>query len=115
MDAKKSLAEEVTAQFHGAVAAERARQHFERRFQDKKAYAPEQREVRAEADGIALLGVLKAVGFVESGSEARRLLAQRAVRIDDQVASDPFRRFAAGEEFLLAVGRRRLARVRVVR
>jgi len=115
MAAKKALAEEITAQFHGQAAADEARRHFENRFQKREAYAPECHEVAADdSGGIPVLGVLRAVGFAASGSEARRLVGQGAVRLDDQVVTDPQRRLAVGEEFLVAVGRRRLARVRVV-
>jgi len=65
------------------------------------------------AGTIPLYALLVRVGFAASNSEARRLIAQRAVRLDNEVVEDALRAVAAGE-VLLAVGRRRMARVRVV-
>ena len=114
MEAKKALAEDVTRQFHGAAAALDARRHFEERFQHRNAYAPELREVQSDATGsIAIHSVLKEIGFAASSSEARRLVGQGAVRVDGGLVEDPLRRLTAGAEVLVAVGRRRLARVRV--
>ncbi|MEW6269275.1 MAG: tyrosine--tRNA ligase [Thermodesulfobacteriota bacterium] len=116
MVAKKGLARELVARFHGAATAAEAQRHFERRFQERSDYAAEERTVEAAAgDGVALYALLVAVGFAGSNSEARRLVAQRAVRIDEAVIEDPNRTIPVGQEVLLAVGRRRLARVRVVR
>jgi tyrosyl-tRNA synthetase len=115
MDAKKALAHELVARFHGAAAADTAQQFFERRFQEKTAFAPDEVTFDAgPAADVTLIALVAKAGFASSNSEARRLIAQRAVRLDDQVIEDANHRVAAGAEVLLAVGRRRIARVRVV-
>jgi tyrosyl-tRNA synthetase len=115
MAAKKALAHELVARFHGAEPADAAQRFFEQRFQEKTAYSPD--EVTYDADGtedVALVALVAKAGFASSNSEARRLIAQRAVRIDDAVVEDANRRVPVGSEILLAVGRRRIARIRVV-
>lgn len=114
MEAKKALASELVARFHGDAAAEQARGRFEQRFQRREASDPEDVAVRAPSGEIPLHRVLVDIGFAGSNSEARRLVAQRGVRVDGQVVSDANAVLSVGGTALVAVGRRRLARVHVV-
>lgn len=115
MEAKKALAADIVGQFHGPEAAAGAREHFEQRFQKGQAYEPEDFEVAAaDASGIQLSRILVEIGFARSGSEARRLAAQGAVRLEGEVAPDPLVQLDAGCTHLVAVGKRRLARVKIV-
>ena len=113
MAAKKNLAENLSAWLCGAEAAVSARTRFEHRFQMREAYEPELREL-VVADAISLARLLVQLEFVSSGAEARRLIAQGGVRIDGERAMDGARTFDAGDVVLVAAGRRRLARVRMV-
>jgi tyrosyl-tRNA synthetase len=114
IDAKKRLAGEIVERFHGAEAAAGARRHFEERFQARKAFEPEERTVDLPAQGELTLGrLLVAVGFAKSGGEAKRLIGQGAVRIDEVVQEDPLASIEAREGLILAVGKRRLARIHV--
>jgi tyrosyl-tRNA synthetase len=112
MEAKKSLARELVACFHGENAGEASQRFFEQRFQERLSYDPEVLAIESDPGGIQLFALIVRAGFASSNSEARRLVAQRAVRIDEQVAEDPNARVAFGE-LLLAVGRRRMARIRL--
>jgi len=115
MEAKKALARELVESFHGTAAALSAREHFERRFQQRDAFAPEERTIEVgEAAGLPLYEVLRQTGFARSNTEARRLVAQRAVRLDEKTVEDPNQELKTGSTILVAVGRRRLARVRIV-
>jgi len=115
MEAKKALARELVKSFHGTAAALSAREHFERRFQQRDAFAPEERTIEVgEAAGLPLYEVLRQTGFARSNTEARRLVAQRAVRLDEKTVEDPNQELKTGSTILVAVGRRRLARVRIV-
>lgn len=113
MEAKKALARELVACFHGENEAEAAQRFFEQRFQERSSYDPELVTIDA-AGGLPLFALIVRAGFAASNSEARRLVAQRAVRIDEQVAEDPNIQVAAGD-LLLSVGRRRMARIRLCR
>jgi tyrosyl-tRNA synthetase len=112
MEAKKALATELVSCFHDAAAGERARAHFERRFQRREANDPDELEVEVGPEGeISLVRLLVAIGFASSNSEARRLIAQGGVRVDDRAVSDVNTVLNEGTRPLVAVGRRRLARI----
>jgi len=112
MEAKKGLAREIVTCFHGENEAQAAHRFFEQRFQERSAYAPDVLTIEAGADGIQLFALIVRAGFAASNSDARRLVAQRAVRIDEQIVEDPQARVAPGD-LLLSVGRRRMARIRL--
>jgi len=94
MEAKKRLAETLTARFHGAAAGTAARHAFEERFQQRHLDSESLDEVTAAA--------------TEGG-----LLQQRAVRIDGKPVEGEQFSCAAGRALVLEVGKRRAVRVRV--
>jgi len=112
MDAKKALAAELVARFHGATAAHTAQQHFEAVFSQRR--APEEMPVvriaLAEHSPVWLPRVLADAGLVGSTSEARRLLKQGAIRVDDQRLAPPAELATAGE-YVVKVGKRRFLRL----
>ena len=114
-DAKARLARQLVERFHGASSAERAEQHFDRIFRQRE--APEQLEVReltaAAPEGAEIIEIIVAASFAASRSEARRLVAQGGVRVDRERVSEPAARYRPGE-YLLQVGKRRFARIRVL-
>jgi tyrosyl-tRNA synthetase len=113
-DIKFALGEELVDRFHGPGTGERARRGFVERFQ-RHQLPDELPEVVVQSvpDGIPLPNLLKAASLVSSTSEARNLLRQGGVKIDGERVEDPELRFVAGSEFVVQVGKRRVARVRV--
>ena len=70
-------------------------------------------EVPLSLDGAGeagLLDVLRQALGVSSNAEARRLVAQGAVRVDGELVKDAALRLPAGS-YLIRAGRRRYARV----
>ena len=61
---------------------------------------------------VALLARLIAKVHASSRSQARRLVEQKAVRIDGEVVADSAMRLPVGS-YLLKVGKRRFAKVRL--
>jgi len=113
-DIKMQLADELVARFHGGEAAALAREAFTRQFSQGR--LPEDMpEIRLDSSGEALLigQVLKAAGLVPSTSEALRLIAQGAVRIDGEKVTAKDATIAPGAACVIQVGRRRFARVSV--
>ncbi len=109
---KMDLAEEITARFHSDEAARQAREAFDRRF--SRGQLPDdipEVSLLVSDDGIGLAHLLKAAELVASTSEALRMLKQGAVRVDEERVSDGGREFRAGDEVLLQVGKRRIARI----
>jgi tyrosyl-tRNA synthetase len=117
-DVKFELAQEIVARFHDAAAAQRAQQDFVARFAGKilPTDLPEVRLACAagEAD-VALVVALASAGvdLASSRAEARRKVAEGAVRIDGQKVGDPQLRLAAGASYTLQLGPRRFVRVAV--
>ena len=110
---KQALARNLVTRFHGAPAARRAEERF-RRVASREAPddLPEQELAAGSSGERGLLETLVALGLVASSSEARRLVAQRAVAIDDAVVEDATLRLPRGAH-RIRVGKRRFARVRI--
>jgi tyrosyl-tRNA synthetase len=84
-DAKHLLARRLVERFHSAPAADAAAAHFDRVFV-QHADPEDMEEATFDAGaGVVHLPALIADGFGRSRGEARRLLAQGAVRLDGQV------------------------------
>jgi tyrosyl-tRNA synthetase len=111
---KHALARRLAARFHDEAAGERAAEHFARVITQKQAPEDvEELQLSLGDDAVrGLLEILEAVGLAASRSEARRLVAQNAVQIDGERVADPTLRLSAGS-YLLKVGKRRFARVRL--
>jgi tyrosyl-tRNA synthetase len=112
--AKGTLARSLVERFHGAEAAGEAEAHFDRVFRRKEAPEdlPEVEICRDSATDPMLIEVVQQAGFAKSRSDARRLIAQGGVRIDEERIEALDARVSLGEH-LLQVGKRRFARVRV--
>ncbi|OSM05268.1 tyrosine--tRNA ligase [Magnetofaba australis] len=114
MEVKKRLGAEMVARFHDAEAAEAARAEFETMFK-KKDLPDEIDEVEVQAEGasLGLPAVLSGAGLVKSNSEGMRMIKQNAVSVEREKVSDPKHELAAGERYLIQVGKRRFAYVTV--
>jgi tyrosyl-tRNA synthetase len=116
--AKRDLAERVVRLYHGAEAASAARAGFDRVFKekDRPEDIPEtQLPVGAMRDGrVWLPRLLTETGLVSSNGEARRLIEQGGVRVNDKVVTDAGAEFepAALEGAVLQVGKRKFLRIR---
>lgn len=113
-DIKVLLAQELVARFHSRLAAEQALTDFEARF--KQGILPEEMpEVSVNAiDGsIGISQMLKQAGLVESTSDALRMIAQAAVKLDGERVSDKALQIKAGEIVVAQVGKRKFARISI--
>ena len=113
MEAKKALAAELVGRYHSEADAAQARADFEAQFQ-KGGLPDEVPEVEwAQPDGepVWICRLLKETGLAKSNGEARRLVDQGGVRIDDERVVDPEMRIPAQGSPLIRVGKRRLLRV----
>lgn len=106
-DAKMALAKEITAAFFSEKQAEEAQNHFISLFQ--KGGTPEQiPEYHVDGEPI-LLDVLVDGGLVQSRSQARRLIQQNGVKIDNKPVSDPF--MILSPPVVVQVGKRHFLRI----
>ena len=109
-DAKLRLGEEVVARYHGRDAARREREEFLRVFSGRG--TPTQMPtVGVPAAGVGVLDLLVLAGFCASKGEARRLVQQGAVAIDERVVADITERIDARGGEVLRVGPRKFARL----
>lgn len=106
-DAKMTLAREIVSIYHGEKAAHKAEEKFVRVFQEQG--QPEDMEEFSLREGQTVLDVLVDSGLVDSRSQARRLLDQDAVRLDEEKLSDPHQAFPGPG--VLQVGKRRFIRI----
>ncbi len=109
---KQELARRLVTDYHGAAAAREAEAEFERVFAGGG--VPDEIPEIALAGGQPLITLLAEAGLAPSRNEARRLVEQGAVTIDGERASAPLAPLAArAEPYLVKVGKRRFARLRL--
>lgn len=111
-DIKIMLALELVTRFHDAQAANKAHEAFVARFQ--KGALPEDIptvDVTVGEQGMPIANVLKMAGLVSSTSEAHRLIAQGAVKIDSIRIEDKGLVISVGKACVCQVGKRRIAKI----
>jgi tyrosyl-tRNA synthetase len=111
-EAKERLARRVVTEFHSAAAADEAARAFARQFKDRQA-PPDMPTVTIARDGqqrVGIVDVLLHLG-VSSKSEARRLVGQRGVRVNEVVV-DEATTLPTSEEAVVRYGARKFARIR---
>ena len=111
-DAKLMLAHEITARFHGELAARGAEQDFANR--SRGGVPDDIPDVALTGAPLGIAALLKAAGLAPSTSEANRLIDGGGVRIDSAVVSDKGLKLAAGS-YVMQVGKRKFARVALAR
>lgn len=111
---KMRLARRVTAMYHGEEAGAKAEEGFEKLFGKTGDGLPDQIDettIACGADGITLVKVLVQSGLVPSGGEAKRLVQQGGVRVEQEKCTDLGRQFKAGDSFVLQAGKRSFRRI----
>lgn len=106
-DIKHLLAEEFVIRFKGSEALREAVAAFKKPDLE----AEEHNLVYGEATLLAK--VLKDIGFVKSNGEARRLISQAAVKIDDEIVTDTERTLEPGFSGMVRCGKRRYAKLTI--
>jgi tyrosyl-tRNA synthetase len=112
MEAKKRLAVEMTDRFCGPGEGARARTEFEKVFSSKK--LPDEiqvTEIAWEGEQMKLAKIIALAGAAKSNSDARRLIQQGAVEVNETPVKDIDAELQAGGEYILRVGKKRFVRV----
>jgi tyrosyl-tRNA synthetase len=110
MVAKKSLGAELVERFHGSDAAASAQNYFESRFQNKSTDIDIRQRFSAP-EPIWICRLIVDLKFAKSTSDARRLIAQGAVRVDGDVVRNINFQFHDELHHRLEVGKNRIAQV----
>ncbi|NTW62502.1 MAG: tyrosine--tRNA ligase [Chlorobiaceae bacterium] len=86
-EAKRALAKEIVSQYYSAGQAAEAEMHFDQIFVHKK--APDNIELfEFEKDSLPLVDLLVTLGAATSKSEARRMIQQKAVLVNEVKIED---------------------------
>jgi len=111
-DVKAELARAIVSRFHSPDAASAAEEAFTSQF--RRGEQPEEiAEVSLQADATTIADALPALGLAASKGEARRLVAQRGVKLNGAVVEDAESAYAPADGDVWQVGKRRYARVKV--
>ncbi len=111
-EVKKNLASEITARFWGREAAREAVEEFEKIF--KSGGLPEEIEVvtfKPSDAPVSVADLLLQIGLVPSKTEARRLIMQGGISINDAKISVPTAQMDQKGEHLFRVGKRKFKKV----
>ena len=111
-EAKVLLGKTIVTDFYDEAAAQAAAEEFEKVFA-KKELPDEMPEVEIGAKAIAASKLVLHCGLVESGGEAKRMIKNGAVSIDDKKVNDPNEEIVPKDKMVIKVGKRRFARLRV--
>lgn len=119
MEAKQRLAEHIVMRYHGESAGQEARTKFQHTFQEREFPAePDARVLLRDVDvadptapAIGLVDLVARTKLVPSKSEARRLIVQGGVEIDEHKQIDPNvrLRLQPNHQYRLRIGRRKFA------
>ncbi|MCX6742940.1 MAG: tyrosine--tRNA ligase [Candidatus Parcubacteria bacterium] len=115
MRAKKHLAREIITLYHSAKAAKDAEENFVKVFQKKE--KPEDIPTYKLSAGSVnlilkrnIINVLVKTGLASSNSDARRLIEQKGIKVDDKIIEDVKQTISTGEH-LIQKGKRFFVRV----
>jgi tyrosyl-tRNA synthetase len=88
---KKELATQIVAELHSPSKAEEAKNEFETRFQKKELHESDlpTKSLSDFPKSVSVLEALVIAGIAESNSAARRLIEQKAVKINTTHIESP--------------------------
>lgn len=108
-DLKARLAKEIVTIYHDKVAAEKAEKEFDRVFKQKD-LPSDMPTVKISGKKISLIDMLVQCKLASSKSEARRLIQQGGVRIDDSPQKED-RIVSLKKDSVVRVGKRRFVKI----
>ena len=109
-DLKAKLAKEVVILCHNKEAAQMAEKEFERIFREKK-LPTRMPEIQIKENSLNILDLLLKTKLVSSKSEAKRLILQKAVEINNQLKEDWRENIKIKKGMVIQVGKRRFAKI----
>ncbi|WP_052330254.1 tyrosine--tRNA ligase [Thermicanus aegyptius] len=117
-DGKMKLAYTLVRMFHGEEAAKEAEEYFRTVFQERKLPDEmEEREISAsqlKEGKMGILALLTALKMVPSNAEARRMVQQGAVRINEEKVDGITAEVQVEDGMIVQVGKRKFVRIKRV-
>lgn len=112
MEAKKRLGEELVKIYYSSEEAKKAREYFENLFSKKNLDIElPTKEVSASSMGIIDL-LVKELDFCKSTSEARRLIEQGAIKVNDDVVKDNKAVIEISHGMIIKAGKKKIVRIK---
>jgi tyrosyl-tRNA synthetase len=110
-EAKMRLAREIVSIFHSPADSEQAQKRWDEVFRGGAGIPDDLEEIVIAAEE-KIVDVLRRANMVASGGEARRLIEQRGVRLNDQAVTDVFAVITPAMcPLVIQVGKRKFARL----
>ena len=109
-DIKRELARAIVQLYHGEDAAKESEQYFDRVIVNKD--APDDMNQLELSIDTQLIEVVTNEGLTSSKGEARRLIKQGAIRVDDKKITDESHILLKGKEVVIKVGKRRFVKIK---
>ena len=109
-DIKRELARAIVQLYHGQNAAKEAEQYFDRVIVNKD--APDEMDQVELSIDTQLIEVVTNEGLTSSKGEARRLIKQGAIRVDNEKITDESHILLKGKEVVIKVGKRRFVKIK---
>ena len=111
--AKAELGRMIVTRYHSRAAAEAAAAEFDRVFSQKE-MPSDMPEIRVPGGTVGIVDLIVAARFAKSKGEARRLVKQNAVSIDNRRITDTEANIEVSDGQVLKVGKRRFGRLKPI-
>jgi len=108
--AKANLASIIVSMMHDSDSAKTAKEEFDRVFAARQA-PTDMPDIAVKSDSMNIVELICHAGFAASRSEARRLVTQNAVSLDERKITSFETPVQLKSGMILRVGRRRFARI----
>jgi tyrosyl-tRNA synthetase len=118
-DAKALLAREIVKEFFSEKDAIEAENEFNKIFREKEIpsevpLVEVEKEILNPDGEIEIIEILWKKNMVGSKSEARRLISQKAVKVDGFVITDPYQKIKIQDGMVIKIGKRKFYRIKRV-
>lgn len=107
---KAKLAKEIVTMYHGKKEAEKAEKEFEKVF-SKKEIPTNIPEIKIKEKEINILDLLVKTKMASSKSEAKRLIEQGGIKIDNEVKKDWKEKIITKHGSIIQVGKRKFIKL----
>ena len=108
-DIKRKLARDIVEVYHGSEASVDAEKSFDKLFISKD--TPEDIPEIEISEPTKLIEVMVSNGMVSSNGDAKRMIKQGAVKLNDEKVEDSLTAVSPGEGLILKVGKRRFVKI----
>ncbi|MHC4553477.1 MAG: tyrosine--tRNA ligase [Planctomycetota bacterium] len=111
-EAKVKLGKMIVEQFYDAVSADAAAAEFEKVFAQNQ-LPDDMPEVAIAAEPVMVSKLLVECKLVASGGEAKRMVKQGGVKINDEKANAPSDEITPADGMIVQVGKRKFAKLKI--